>query len=291
VILRTLQFFLLELTSSLKRNTVMTVASVTTVAVLIFLSGFFLILFMNLEHFKQNIASEMEIHAYLKPAISQQNADELKRQILSFEHVVSVTYVSQDEALSRLRADLKNQIDLSGIMQNPLPAYLSVKVKDPEAIVSVAEQIEPLKGIADVNYLQKIIEQFISVYKTAERLFLGLVIFILLCSLIIIHNTIRLGVFGRKNEIEIMQLVGASRGIIRWPFILEGAFYGFLGAFVAVCCLLPSVQALSKKFAMLFPLFPLITPGELWEMMALLLMIGIFVGGSGSYLSVNRYLE
>lgn len=269
----------------------MMAASVTTVAVLVFLSGFFIILFMNLNHFKKNLSSEIEIHAYLSPGLPERDGLAIKNQLSSLSHVASADYVSSEEALSRLRADVKNEIDLSGIMQNPLPSYISIKVDDPENIRSVADQITSIKGISDVNYLQKIVDQFVSIYKTLGRLFSGLVIFILICSLIIIHNTIRLGVFSRRNEIEIMQLVGASPAFIRWPFILEGAFYGLMGALIAVFFLEPSAGALTKKLAVLFPLLPEATGKELLGIMLLLLLLGTLVGSSGSYLSVNRYLE
>ncbi len=269
----------------------MLVASVTTVTILVFLLGLFLLFFMNFQRIRSAIASELEIHAYLKQQTTDDQALTLKHHLASLTHIRSVRYVTRDEALSELRKDTKGEIDLSGIINNPLPAYLSIQVDNPESIPAVASAIQSMKEVEQVNYFQKIIDQFVSLFKTAERLFLGLVILMLLCTLMIIHNTIRLCVFSRKKEIEIMQLVGATSSFVRWPFILEGAFYGLLGATLALIFLAPCYHALVSEMSIIFPILPLAKGHELFPLMLWLLVIGTSVGCSGSYLSVNRYLH
>lgn len=271
----------------------MTIASVSTVMILIFIFGLTLLFFMNFERLRSTLASEIEIHAYLKPDLSAERGQDVAHRVKSVAHVASVVFVSKEEALKRLTEDLKQDIELSGIMTNPLPPYLLVKVDDPESIPAVAEEIEKLPEVGkdQVNYLQKIIPQFILLFRIVERVLLGLVIFSLLCALLIIHNTIRLGVFSRKNEIEIMKLVGASHGFISWPFVLEGAFYGLLGALLAVLFLEPGYQTVAAKVTQFFPIWPLVNGVQLWELLVCLLLTGILVGSSGSYLSVNKYLH
>lgn len=269
----------------------MALASVSTVTVLIFLFGCSLLFFMNFQRLRGTLASEIEMHAYLKANVTPEEGESLAHRITSTSHIVSVAYISKEEALSRLKADLNRDIELSGIINNPLPAYLSIKVDDPEKIPLVAENIEKMPEVDQVNYLQKIIHQFISLLNGIQKLLLGLVVFLLACALLIIHNTIRLGFFSRKKEIEIMKLVGASHGFISWPFVLEGAFYGLMGGALAVLLLEPGYHAIVNKVTQLFPIWPVVNGAEVWKLLAGLLATGVLVGGSGSYFSINRYLH
>jgi len=288
---RTLQFFLAELFSNIRRNLLMAIASISTVTILIFFFGFTLLFFINFQKLSSTFAGEMEMHAYLKGYVTHEQGLELARRASAIPHVSSASYVSKEEALIRLRQDLKQDIQLSGIISNPLPAYLLVKVDDPERLPPVADQVAQMTGVDQVNYLQQVVRQFVSLFKAVQRILSLLVLFILICALLIIHNTIRLGVFSRKREIEIMKLVGASHGFIRWPFILEGACYGFSGAVLAVLLLTPSYHALMGRVTEFFPLLPEVSRGEIWSMLLALLGAGALVGGSGSFLSVNRYLH
>lgn len=269
----------------------MTIASVSTVMILIFFFGFSLLFFFNFQRLRATLASEIEMHAYLKGYVTQEQGLSLAHHVESIAHVASVEFVSKEETLKKLQEDIKQEVELSGIMTNPLPAYLIIRVNDPESIPAVAGEIGKLSGVDQVNYLQRIIPQFLSLFRIAQHVLLGLVIFVLICALLIIHNTIRLGVFSRKNEIEIMKLVGASHGFITWPFVLEGAFYGLLGAVLAILFLEPTYHAISGKVAQFFPLWPLVGGFQIWALLVCLIGIGISVGGSGSYLSVKKYLH
>lgn len=269
----------------------MTVASVSVVAVLVFLFGMFLLLYLNVAQLRATIASQIEIHAYLKPDLTEPETVALKQNIASLPEVVSVDYVSKEKAFRELETDLQNQVNLSGIINNPLPPYFAVKVSHPEKIADVAQAVRPMPGVAKVNYMQEIIDNFVALFKTTERFLFGMVIFLLGCALLLIHNTIRLGVFSRRREIEIMHLVGAGYGFIQWPFVLEGAFYGFVGAILAIFFLEPAYATLTNRMAHIFLSSPLIEGKNLWLLLFALTISGILVGTIGSFLSVKRTLR
>lgn len=275
----------------MRRNTLMLVASIGTATLLVFLLGLFWLLFMNVRQMEDTLASQIEIHAYLKSSVGYDQAKTLEHTVAGLPSVRSVAYVTQDEALARLQKDVNTKIDLSGIMQNPLPSYLALKVKNPEDIPGLSKWLQAQPEVDQVQDLQQVVGRMVTFFKTTDHLFLGLVVLMLFCTLFIIYNTIRLGVFSRKKEIEIMQLVGASPGLVRWPFILEGAFYGLVGAVLAIAFLEPGYRALAGQLAEIFPAFPFIQGEAIWSLFGWLLVIGSLVGSSGSFLSVNRYLE
>lgn len=266
----------------------MALASVSAVMVLVFLFGLFLLLYLNVEQLRTSIASQMEIHAYLN---AQSDTQALKQKITALPNIRSVTYVSKEEAFRELQTDLQDHITLNGIIANPLPPYFSIKVTEPEKITDVAQALEGMPGVTKVNYLQKMVSNFVSLFKAVERFLFGIIIFLLGCALLIIYNTIRLGVFSRYREIKIMQLVGASYGFIQWPFLLEGAFYGLMGALLAILFLEPSYTAMTNQMTAIFSINSLVHGKAMGSLLLELAASGVVVGALGSFLSVNRYLR
>lgn len=269
----------------------MMMASVSTVTILILLLGLSLLFYNNVKKLRGAIASQMEIHAYLKGNPLDSEVLALHSRIASLPAVQSIRYIPKEQTLEELRKTLKDSINLSGIMNNPLPSYFSIVVNDPKNIESTAQTIQSMPGIDRVNYLQKAAEQLVSFFRMAENFLFGLVAFLFFGSFLIIYQTIHLGVSSRKKEIEIMELVGASPGIIRWPFLLEGAFYGLLGAILAISLLKPGYELFLRKIQDFFFSRGFMAGKDLWLLLVELIVTGATVGAYGSYRAVNRYLK
>jgi cell division transport system permease protein len=210
--------------------------------------------------------------------------------------VSAVKYVSQDDALDRFRRDLEGQAGiLEGLSKNPLPASFEIQLReggaDSERVASVAEKVGELAGIDEVQYGQ----EWLSQYATAINLLriAGVVIgtFLLIGCMLVVANTIKLAVYARREELEILSLVGATKRFIRLPFLIEGMAQGFLGALLAVVILYGGYRILLSRIdaSLLlnvgrFELIFLSTPALLS-----LLGIGTIVGFCGSAISVRRF--
>jgi cell division transport system permease protein len=214
--------------------------------------------------------------------------------VATLPQVRGVRYVSKDEALARFRERIRErgQVDLTGYLdRNPLPASLEITLLDARDYAPVVEFLSSRGDIVDdVVEVQELIERLTSVtnvLRTGGFIVLVLVGFVVL---FIIVNTIRLAVLARREEIEIMRLVGASDAFIRWPFIFEGAFVGLLGAGLAVgvlALLAPPVSDLMYGF---FRVLPLELGTLARDVVVLVVATGLGVGVLGSWLSVRSYL-
>jgi cell division transport system permease protein len=287
-----LSFFLREVYFNMKRNPLMNAASVSTIMILVMILGIFLLLAMNLNHMAENVLQQLQITARLSPTLKNEQIQELKKKIILIPEVSSAEFVSKDEAFRRLQKNLGRSISISDVGVNPLPNYFEVSLKSPREIELVAGRISKLPGVETVRYGQDLSRKIISVSRVVYWTGAVLIILLLISTLFIVSNTIRLTVFARRREIRIMQLVGAANWFIRWPFVIEGMLQGLGGALLSVFLinLFYPFLADSVKNAFLFiPILPpeLVIP----RLTALLLTAGILTGAAGSIISVNKFLH
>lgn len=276
------------------RNAVMSLAATATMILMLVLLSMFWVLLTGLNAGLQYVEQKVEIVADLQDNASMDQVQALEAQIAAKPEVLSVTYVSRDQALADFRATMAAQgrEDLTSYLDtNPLPASLEVHLKDPHVYGDVADTLRAQTGIVtDVKEIQKLVEQVLTVtniLRTAGVVILGLVG---LTVLFIIINTIRLAVVARAEEIEIMRLVGASDAFIRWPFVFEGAMVGLLGAVVTLGLLYVAGAPLGRFMYDFFRVLPL-QFGELArDLTVLVVTAGLGLGVIGSWLSVRSYL-
>lgn len=276
------------------RNAVMSLAATATMILMLVLLSMFWVLLTGLNAGLQYVEQKVEIVADLQDNASMDQVQALEAQIAAKPEVLSVTYVSRDQALADFRATMAAQgrEDLTSYLDtNPLPASLEVHLKDPHVYGDVADTLRAQTGIVtDVKEIQKLVEQVLTVtniLRTAGVVILGLVG---LTVLFIIINTIRLAVVARAEEIEIMRLVGASDAFIRWPFVFEGAMVGLLGAVVTLGLLYVAGAPLGRFMYDFFRVLPL-QFGELArDLTVLVVAAGLGLGVIGSWLSVRSYL-
>jgi cell division transport system permease protein len=277
------------------RNALMSLAATATmVLMLLLLAGFWIIqtgLLAGLEFTEQKV----EVVAYLQQNATKSQIDGLAAEIAARDDVESVEVVTRDRALERFRqrmdeqgrTDLTRQLDT-----NPLYASIEVKLTDPSALKAVTEALQPReqKIVRNVINIEDLVDRLLTVTNILRTVGTGLLIGVGLIVLFIIINAIRLAVVARAEEIEIMRLVGASDAFIRWPFVFEGAFVGFLGAAATLAILFAAAEPLNGFLIEFFRVLPLQVGSMTRDLVTLVMGAGVGLGVLGSWLSVRTYL-
>jgi cell division transport system permease protein len=286
------RFFWSEVLRNFTRNAVMQLTAIGTVTVTIGILGTFLFVRGTLGSIGDQILHQIEISAFLNDATSPQAARSLQARIAADRRVRSAEYVPKAAGLRQMRERLHGQIDTSLLTNNPLPDALRIRLERPDDVHAVASSIAKMPGVATVSYAQDAVTKALRVGEVLGRVGLVVVGVLVFVAAIIISNTIRLTVFARRREIAIMQLVGATNGYIRGPFICEGLIEGLLGSVFAIGLLVLAQYQLLPKLVAALPFVPLraATPNE--GILALeLLGVGAAVGVVASWFSVGRYLR
>ena len=290
----TWEFYIREALLSLRRNGLMSLASVSTVALTFLILGLFVLLVFNLDHVAGTLESQVEVAAYLDPDLEDGAHLEIAKLIKEIPGVKESVFVSQDEALDRLRVQFGDRQDLLDSVEdmNPLRHSFEVKAKRPEDVKVIAAEIARLEGVADVKYRQELVERLFNLTRSIRIAGLAVVVLLILATIFLISNTIRLTVFARRKEIGIMKLVGATDWFIRWPFILEGIMLGFLGTLVSIQILNRFYYWFADSVYSSLPFVPVVSPADTLRQLTLFLFgLGLLVGAFGSLVSLRRFLR
>lgn len=293
MIFENMGFYFKEALLSFRRSTLMSLAAIISITTILMVVGVFLLISLNSNLFLKNIESQLEIVVYLEDDISKTELDNLKNTIVSVDGIKEVKFISKEEAYQRLLKDLGDQKDIfTAIEVNPLPASFEIKVKDPKTIEQIANQVAKLKKVEEVDYGQETAEKLLNftyIFRRAGVLILVLLVF---ASILIISNIMRITVYARRQEIEIMSLVGATPQFIRWPFIIEGFLQGFISAILSIIILYNFYFFAINKVHQVIPFLPMV--GNKMDLLPLgiaIVLLGSLVGILGSMLSVGKYLN
>ena len=277
------------------RNAVMSLAATATMVLMLLLLAGFWIIQTGLLAGLQFTEEKVEVVAYLQSNATASQIDELGAEISARPDVASVEIVSRDKALDRFRQSMAAQgrTDLTQELgSNPLFASIEVKLKDPKALKAVSEALgsdqHPI--VRNVINIEDLVDRLLTVTSILRTVGTGILIGVGLIVLFIIINAIRLAVVARAEEIEIMRLVGASDAFIRWPFVFEGAFVGFLGAVVTLAILAGAAQPINQVMVEFFRVLPLQIGSLTRDLVTLVMGAGVGLGILGSWVSVRTYL-
>jgi len=293
MIFENMGFYFREALLGFRRSALMSMATILSITTILIIVGVFLLISMNSSLFLKNLESQLEILVYLEDNISKSELNNLKSNITSIDGIKEVKFVSKEEAYQRLSEDLGEQKDiLSAIEVNPLPASFEIQVKDPKAIQQIANRIAELKKIEEVEYGRETAERLLNftyIFRRAGMLLLALLIF---ASIFIISNIIKITVYARRNEIEIMSLAGATSWFIKWPFIIEGFLQGFISAIFSIIILYNIYFFAINKVHQAIPFLPLVLDNiDLLPVGIAIVLLGSLVGILGSMFSVGKYLN
>ena len=238
-----LSFFLGEAYRALRRNAAPSIAAVVTIAVTVLLVGVLVPVLEASGSKTDDVRDQLELKVFLFNDATQGEINNLQNRIEGIQHVDSVEYVSPAEALKILEARLEDKSLLDELNSNPLPPAFNVKLDDPDNLESVQAALSPPDSTGKPQPISSAIDDIVtgeqtqairSVTGAVKVLLLAIAILLALASLFLIGNTIRLSIYARRREVEVMQLVGATNWFIRWPFVIEGVVVGMVGAGIAV---------------------------------------------------------
>nr|WP_302684187.1 permease-like cell division protein FtsX [uncultured Dialister sp.] len=289
-----LGYFWKETFYSLFRNKFMAVASVLTVTLSMFILGVFLCAVLNINHMATYLENQVEMTVYLKDGLNTEQVMAVGKKLKALPDLKEIKFTNKDQAMAEFKQRLGDQQGiLDAINGNPLPSSYSTSFATPASLKKAVSIVTQYPEVDSVQYGQDIIEQL---YKVAQVIRIGgiiLIVFLAGAELFIISNTIRLTVFARRREIQIMKYVGATNGFIRWPFIFEGMIIGFIGSGLSAFILWEGYKVVLMEMAQaglvfipMIPLWPFIG-----YMTVMLLAAGIIIGILGSTISLRKYMK
>lgn len=289
-----LSYFWGETFRSLFRNRFMAIASVLTVTLSMFILGVFLSAVLNINHMASYLENQVEMTVYLKDGLTTDQVMGIGKYLKAQPGMKEIKFTNKDQAMKEFRERMGDQQGLlDAINGNPLPASYQMSFQTPEQLKTAAEVVAKYQGVETVQYGKDIIEQLYKVAQVIRLSGIVLIVFLAGAELFIISNTIRLTVFARRREIQIMKYVGASNGFIRWPFLFEGMVIGFLGSGFASLILWEGYKMVVSEMAsaglVFIPMIPL------WPFMGyatlIILAAGIVIGVMGSAISLRKYMK
>lgn len=282
---------------SVFRNFSLSLASITCITITLIVVSLSLILTFNVNNFTNKVEKNATIVAFLNQKITEEEKISLKGSIEKIENVDTISYESKSEIQEKMMNEsetYKNIMSEWTEEENPLQDTYLLKVKDVDLIGETAKKVEALDGVANVKYGEGMIEQLVSIFDLVRKGSYIVVFALIVVTAFLIANTIKITIFSRRREIEIMRLVGASNINIKIPFVIEGLLLGLLGAILPIIITTYGYTALYNQFdGKLFSnLITLITPQPfIFQVSGVLILIGIIVGMFGSLRAVKKYLK
>ena len=278
------------------RNPVMSIASTLTVSLMLLLFAFFIVTDRGLQAAVAVLESKVELVLYLDDTAKPSDILAFKARVEKDPAVTRVDYITKDQALARLReiAARKRDFDLADVDTNPLPASLEVKMASAQETTRLAASLKDEIGrgvVSDVVDNPTVVEKLLTITRVLSIggvAVLGMMLFV---ALFVIVNTIRIAVHGRRDENEIMKLVGATDWFVRWPFILEGMLVGALGATVSLAIIIAGAGPVTTAMIGFLDILPV----SLGANFIAQLVLGVFgfallVGAGGASISVRTHL-
>jgi cell division transport system permease protein len=299
-------FFTQEAFRALRRNGAPSMAAIVTTVTTVILLGVLIPVFQTTQAKSESVRDSLEFRVALYDDATQSEISALESKLEAIPHVASVSFISKGEALRELEKDLgksKSEDLLAQLHDNPLPANFQIKADDASNLDAVRSAVTPvgpngkpqpispiIQDVFDRQQESQQIEQVTSALKIVLTVITALLI---LASLMLVGNTIRLSIYTRRREVEVMRLVGATRWFIRWPFMIEGVVVGFAGGLIAILILrlgkITIVDPLSDTFSFLAAQnnstlsFP--------ALVAILFGAAVLVSAIGSGVTLRRFLK
>lgn len=282
---------------NIKQNVFVNVVTIGTITLALLILSLFLLVFVNLENSAENWSERIQVTVYFDHELTAQEQTAFKGKISALKGTSRIAYVSRDEALKRFKGRLRGQETLlEGVRPEILPTSLEISLKaaqrDSSGVEGYVAQLKKIPGIAEVQYGEEWVRRFNS-FLTFMRLLGALLAgFLIVAVVFIVSNTIKLTIYARRDELEIMSLVGATRFFIKAPFLVEGIIQGAAGALIAVM-LLFGLYELFLHNAGSFLTFNPVTSGLAFlptEYIAGIIGTGIVLGFLGSLTSLKRFI-
>lgn len=285
------------------RNGFVSLAAILIMTITLFVSSVLLIAGAALDSTLEQLMQKVDVNVYFVTTASEDQIMEMKRELETLPEVASIEYVSRETALAEFRERHKNEAStiqaLDQLSENPLGASLAIRAKETSQYESIAEFLTGKQEggtlISKVNFYQNkpAIDRLTAIIETSRTIGIATALFLAGASILIAFNTIRLAIYTSRDEIGVMNLVGAGHWYVRGPFVIAGILYGLISGIVVLLVLYPATAWLgpaSERFFGSFNVFDYFV-GNFATLMLSVLALGISLGAISSYLAVRRYLR
>ena len=295
--LRLLKRSVREAFKSVFRNFSLSLASISCITITLIIVAASIIITFNLQNFTSEMEKDLTIVVFLDNNITEEEIDTLMTELRDMSNVESLTYQSKASIKEEMRKESEVFDEVMSTWSdedNPLKDTFQIKVKDVEKIGDTAESIEKMEEVSSVKYGEGMVDNLLLAFESSQKISYGVVIALVLVTVFLIINTIKLTIFSRKREISIMRLVGASNFMIKTPFIVEGMVLGMFGSIIPILIICFGYVALydHTNGYLYSQMITLIEPEPFIYMISgIILVIGIIVGMVGSASAVRKYLK
>jgi cell division transport system permease protein len=284
---------------ALRANLTAGLATLTTMTVTLTMLALVTLVALNLENIVRTIERDVQITAFLENTATPAQAEALSEAVLmalqdktKFPVLESAKFVPKVEAYANLAIDFPSLADATSLVENPLHDRVVIKLTSPTNLVSTAGSVKAIVGVKDVEYGSDFAQKVINAISSVRWFGIGLEVLLLLNSLFNILNTIRVAMYARRDEINVMRLIGATRGFIRLPYVLEGVGLGLLASLFTLVIVYPAYTSAVGQLRTLVPFLALIEDNvTVLQVLALITLLGVSLGLLGSLWATNRYLR
>ena len=295
---RSINRYFRDACKSVIRNFSLSVASISCITITLIVVAISIVLSYNVEQMTKHVSKNISIVVFIKSEATDEQVKQVKTEIEKLDNIADISFKSKQEyAKETKEMDPRFALIVDSWTDDTIPLLDSyeVKVEDIDGIGETAKKIKKIDNISSVNFGEEYIESVVTIFGVIEKVCIGGVIALVLVTAFLIANTIKLAIFSRKTEIEIMRLVGASNIAIKVPFLIEGSFIGLLGSIIPIILMSYGYksfydylggQLFTSSLGKLVAPYPFILYSSI-----ILLVIGLLVGMFGSYRAVRKYLK
>jgi cell division transport system permease protein len=286
-------FFLADAFKNLRLNLLMSITAITTTFICILVFGLGLLVSVHIQSIIDSVREDVSVEAFMPNATSQE-VDALANEVETWPEVAIVTRVSEEQAFAEFKDKFEDQPELYQDLElGVFPPSIQIQLEDPHSASAVAERLKE-RGFTERNlsYPQQTIDRLNSITSYVIWGLYGATMLFLVASVLLISNAIRLSIFARRKEIEVMKLVGASDGFVRTPFLLEGLLQAFAGACLAALAVIWINLLFVDWSHNALPYVPISSNAvNAFSTLLVLIGVGVAIGVIGSFLSVTRFLR
>ncbi len=283
--------------SQIFRNKNMSSASIFSITAMLLMVGLFFTIMVNVNLMAKNAEDQFDtISVYLKEGVTAEQGAELAEQIKVIDHVADAKYVSKDEAMAIMKERWgENGYLLDGVTSNPLPASVEVTSADLEYEDKIVQELNKFDAVDEVRFYRDAIEKVMTITGYIQKGALAIIIVLLIVSLIVVSNTVKLTVHAREEEIHIMKYVGATNWFVRGPFFVEGIIIGLVSSILAVLIVgfayYKFIEVFTPRFLILFNSGMVPFDFIIENLIIIFVALGVCIGALGSILSMRRFLD
>ena len=271
--------------------------SLLAITAMMLILGLFFVVSVNINLFSKVVEKDFDyVEFYLEDSVTKSDAENIIKKVENFKGVQEANYRSKEDALKIMKERWgKNGYLLDTLENNPLPNSILISVEDNKVAEDITARSQDIKGVEDVKYYKETVEKLTKATDFIQLSAMVIMVFLIVVSIVVVANTIKLTVLARAKEISIMKYVGATNWFVRGPFVVEGALMGIISSLIAAgltWLIYDKVEAIIGEEVMIILSSPLVPAGYMiWNLLIIFMAMGISVGVCGSIISMRKFLD